>query len=161
MKWSINKRMIMKDGQVILDMIGTNNWNRPMYYGTTVSGETYHGLDAYFQLEGLMFRIAPIQASRQWGIGNVNTSETYNNLMNKYRFRSISNPKVYIDENKSRIISNYRNLFARLANALIDEGKKDSALTVLNKCMEIIPTSTVPANYFVAMMIEGTTVLAT
>lgn len=155
MKWSINKRMIMKDGQVILDMIGTNNWNRPMYYGTTVSGETYHGLDGYFQLEGLMFRIAPIQASRQWGVGNVNTSETYNNLMNKYRFRSISNPKVYIDENKSRIISNYRNLFARLANALIDEGKKDSALTVLNKCMEIIPTSTVPANYFVAMMIEG------
>ncbi|MGE0077778.1 MAG: DUF2723 domain-containing protein [Bacteroidales bacterium] len=155
MTWSLNKRMIMKDGQVLLDLISTNNWIRPVYYGTTVSSETYHGLEGYFQLEGLMFRIAPVKGSRQWGIGNVNTSATYKNLMEKYRFRSINDPKVYIDENKSRIISNYRNLFARLANALVDEGKKDSALTVLNRCMELIPVKTVPLNYFAVMIIEG------
>ena len=155
MIWSLNKRMIMKDCQVLLDLLATNNWVRPIYYGTTVSSETYHGLEGYFQLEGLMFRIVPIEGSRQWGIGGVSTTTMYDNVMEKYRFRSINNPNVYIDENKARIISNYRSIFGRLANALIDEGKKDSALTVLNKCMEVIPHSTVPLNYFATMLIEG------
>lgn len=155
MKWSLNKRMIMKDGQVLMDLLATNNWNRHLYFGTTVNSETYHGIEGYFQLEGLMYQIAPIASKKQWGLGNVNTSEMYDNIMNKYRFRSISNPRVYIDENKLRIISNYRNLFARLANALIDEGKKDSALTVLDRSMEVLPVKTVPLNYFALQLIEG------
>jgi len=155
MKWSLNKRMIMKDGQVLMDLIATNNWSRPLYFGTTVSSETYHGIEGYFQLEGLMYKIAPIASKKQWGLGNVNTAEMYENLMDKYRFRSISNPSVYIDENKLRIISNYRNLFARLANALIDEGKKDSALKVLDRSMEVLPVKTVPLNYFALQIIEG------
>jgi hypothetical protein len=60
-----------------------------------------------------------------------------------------------LDENKVRIISNYRNFFARLANALIDEGKRDSALTVLNRCMELIPPQTIQLNYFALSMVEG------
>lgn len=155
MRWALNKRMIMKDGQVILDLLASNNWNRPIYFGTTVNSDTYNGLDAYFQLEGLMYRVAPVQSLKQWGVGNVNTSELYDNIMQKYRFRSISNPSVYIDENKARIVSNYRNIFARLANALVDEGKPDSAITVLNRCMELIPHQSVPFNYFAVSLIEG------
>lgn len=155
MKWSLRKQMIMKDGQVILDLLATNSWARPIYFGTTVNSETYMGLENYFQVEGLMFRVAPLKEGRQWGVGNVNTATMYDNLMNKYRFRSINNPKVYIDENKSRIIANYRNLFARLANGLVDEGKKDSALAVLNRCTELIPDKTVPLNYFALPMVEG------
>jgi hypothetical protein len=79
----------------------------------------------------------------------------WENLMEKYRFRSLNNPKVYLDENKMRIVSNYRNLFARLANALVDEGKKDSAITALNRCMELIPPKNVPLNYFALSMVEG------
>lgn len=155
MKWSLNKRMIMKDGQVLYDLLATNNWERPIYYGTTVNSDTYHGLEGYFQLEGLMYRVVPIQSNRQWGVGGVNTAIMYDNLMNKYRFRSIADESVYIDENKGRIIANYRNQFARLANALVDEGKKDSALIVLNKSMELIPTKTVPLNYFAILLVEG------
>jgi hypothetical protein len=155
MSWSLNKRMVMKDGQVLYDLLATNNWNRPIYFGTTVNSDTYHGLESFFQLEGLMYQVAPILSSCQWGLGNVNTAEMFDNLMTKYRFRSISDTNVYIDENKLRIIANYRNLFARLANAVVDEGEKDSALVVLNKCMELIPTKTVPLNYFAVLNIEG------
>lgn len=155
MRWKLNKNMVMKDGQVILDLLGTNSWVRPIYFGTTVNSDTYHGLNKYFHLEGLMYRILPVEAGEQWGVGSVNTSEMYGNLMGKYRYRGLNNPKVYIDENKFRIVSNYRNLYARLANALVDEGKTDSALVVLNHCMEVIPASTVPLNYYVLPIIEG------
>jgi len=155
MTWTLNKQVVLKDGQVILDLIATNQWRRPIYYATTVSGETYLGLDKYFHLEGMMYRVLPIPASRQWGTGSVNTREMWENLMEKYRFRSLNNPKVYLDENKMRIVSNYRNLFARLANALVDEGKMDSAITALNRCMELIPPKNVPLNYFALSMVEG------
>lgn len=155
MVWTLNKEIVLKDGQVILDLLATNRWQRPIYYATTVSSETYLGLDKYFHLEGMMYRILPIQAKRQWGTGEVNTRDMWENLMERYRFRSLNDPKVYLDENKVRIVSNYRNLFARLANALVDEGKADSAIKVLNRCMELIPPSTVPLNYFALPIIEG------
>ena len=156
MVWKIKEDVIMKEGLVVLDLLATNNWERPIYMGTTVANDSYQNLNSYFQMEGLMYRIAPIKsAQKDYDFGKVDTKLMYDNIMNKYRFRSIANPKVYIDENNSRIIANYRSIFARLADGLIDEGKKDSALTVLNRCMEVIPPSTVPLNYLSLSMIEG------
>jgi hypothetical protein len=156
MVWKMSESMIIKEGLVILDLLATNNWKRPMYMGSTVSNDSYQNLDGYFQLEGLMYRIVPIKSARvDYDYGKVDTKLMYDNVMNKYRFRSIANPKVYLDENNSRIISNYRTIFARLAGALVDEGKKDSAITVLNRCIEVIPPSNVPFNYLSLSLVEG------
>lgn len=156
MIWKIKEDVIMKEGLVILDLLATNNWERPIYMGTTVSNDSYQNLERYFQLEGMMYRIAPIESNQvDYDFGKVDTKQMYDNIMNKYRFRSIANPKVYLDENNSRIISNYRNIFARLAGGLIDEGKKDLALNVLNRCMEVIPPRNVPFNYLSLSLIEN------
>jgi tetratricopeptide (TPR) repeat protein len=156
MIWKISENMIIKEGLVVLDLLATNNWERPMYMGTTVSNDSYQNLEKYFQMEGLMYRIAPIESKpTDFGYGKVDSKAMYENLMHKYRFRSIANPKVYLDENNTRIISNYRSIFARLASQLIEEGKKDSAIKVLDKCMEVIPSSTVPLNYLSLSLIES------
>lgn len=155
MQWSINKRMLLKDGQVILDLLATNRWKRPLYYGTTVNSNTYLGLNRFFHLEGLMYRILPIEAKSTGEIGDVNTSELYNNLMKRYRFRSIANPAVYLDENKTRIASSYRNLFARCANALYNENKPGAAKEVLKRCREVIPAKTVPHNLYSLSLIKA------
>lgn len=155
MHWALKKRMITKEGLVVYDLLATNKWERPIYYGTTVSSETFMNLDKFFDLEGMMYRIIPVETGKQWGLGSVNTQDMYVNLMEKYRFREIDNPKIYIDENKFRILSSYRNMFARLANALIDENQMDKAVAVLDRCMEKIPTSTVPLNYFSLSLVEG------
>ncbi|RPH31358.1 MAG: DUF2723 domain-containing protein [Bacteroidales bacterium] len=156
MVWKISEDVIMKEGLVVLDLLATNNWERPIYMGTTVSNDSYQNLERYFQLEGMMYRIAPIESKpTDYDFGRVDTKVMYDNIMNKYRFRSIANPNVYLDENNSRIISNYRSIFARLAGGLIDEGKKDLALTVLNRCMEVIPPRNVPFNYLSLSLIEN------
>ena len=156
MKWKVNENMILKEGLVVLDLLATNNWKRPIYMGTTVSNDSYQNLENYFRLEGMMYRIVPIYAGKKdYDFGKVDTKLMYDNIMKKYRFRSIANPKVYLDENNGRIISNYRSIFSRLADALIDEGKKDSAITVLNRCMEVIPPRNVPFNYLSLSLVEG------
>jgi hypothetical protein len=155
MHWRIPGNYLLKDGMFLMDLMANNNWDRPVYFAITVSSDTYQNLDKFFQLEGLAYRIVPIESVRDGGrYGSVDSEAMYNNLMNVYRYRSISNPKVYLNENSTRIISNYRNIFGRLARALVEEGKNETAVEVLDKCMEVIPHETVPFNFFALSLIE-------
>ena len=156
MRWKISKRMVTKEGQVIFDMLVNNNWQRPMYFGTTVASETYHGLDRFFDLEGMMYRVIPAVAPKnRYGVGSVNIADMYTNLMEKYRFRELNNPKLYVDENKYRTLSSYRNMFARLANALIDNKENVKAVEVLDRCLHLMPVEYIPLNYYGLPIIEA------
>ncbi|MEJ7659930.1 MAG: hypothetical protein WKG07_10045 [Hymenobacter sp.] len=44
--WSMGKRAIEKKNLVILDMIATNNWKRPIYFSSTVAPSRLHELAA-------------------------------------------------------------------------------------------------------------------
>ncbi len=156
MRWRLPANYLMKDGIFLMDLMAHNNWERPVYFAITVSSDTYQNLEKYFQVEGLAYRIVPIEAGQSGrNIGKVDTERMFNNLMNVYRYRSMNDPKVYLDENNTRIISNYRNIFGRLASELAAQNKKDSAILVLDKCIEIIPPSIVPFNFFALQLIEG------
>ncbi|MBN1768824.1 MAG: DUF2723 domain-containing protein [Prolixibacteraceae bacterium] len=140
---------ITKDQLMLLDMLYTNNWKRPLYFAVSVGTEKYLSLDKYFRLEGLAYRIVPIRSNSSDQLsGNVETDIMYDNLMNKFKWGGVNNPDVYVDENNRRMLTNIRNNFQRLAEVLIQEGKKDSAIAVLDRCMEMIPPEQVPYDYF-------------
>lgn len=136
-----NKSYLGKHEITILDMLVTNNWERPIYYAVSVGSEDL-GLRNYFQLEGLAYRVVPIRGSNK-----VNTDAMYDNMMHKFKWGGIENPNVYLDENNLRFTSTLRNMFSQLVGALIAEGKRDSALTALDYCMEVIPAKTIPHTY--------------
>jgi hypothetical protein len=79
----------------------------------------------------------------------------YENVMKKFRWGNMNDPKVYLDENNIRMLMNVRNTFVRLADGLIAEGKKDSAVTVLDRCNELVPNVKVAYNYFNMLMVES------
>jgi hypothetical protein len=145
----LNGSFITKDQLMLLDMLYNNNWERPLYFATSVGSDKYMSLDKYFRLEGLSYRIVPV-LSESTGLrrGSVNTEVMYNNLINKFKWGGLNKPGVYVDENNRRMLTNMRNSFQRLADALIFEGKKDSAIKVLDFCMEVIPPEKVPHGYF-------------
>jgi len=156
MRWRIPTNYVFKDGQFLMDLMAHNNWERPVYFAITVSTDTYQNLDKFFQIEGLVYRIVPIEVQQVGGrYGNVDSEILYDNLMNNFQYRSLADPKVYINENSTRIISNYRNIFGRLARTLNEEGKHDMAITALDRCMEVVPPETVPFNFFALSLIEG------
>jgi len=76
-------------------------------------------------------------------------------MINKFRWGGVQDSTVYLDENNLRMLGNFRNNFGRLAETLINEGKKDSARIVLDRCMEIMPHERVPFDYFMLQMIEN------
>ena len=147
--WNVNKSYVTKGEMMLMDLLATNMWDRPIYFAITVGSESYMKLEQFFQLEGLAYRLVPISTRNSDGqIGRIDTDIMYDNMMNKFQWGGINDPKVYLDENNLRMTMNLRNNFARLADALLDEGKKDSAIKVLDKCTEVMPNNCVAYNYF-------------
>ncbi len=137
------KHVLYRQELMILEMlsnINKNNWKRPIYFALTVGQDMYMNLENNFRMEGLAYRITPNSNAK----GGVNTEVMYDNMMNKFKWGGVDNPNVYLDENILRSCQTYRHLFTQLAKALIAEGKKDKALKVLDRCMQVLPPTTVP-----------------
>lgn len=138
------KRYIGKHELMILDMLANNQWERPMYYAVTVSGDQYLNLKPYFVLEGLSYRIMPLKPHE----GRVNTAVMFDNMVHKFRWGGLDSGKaLYMDENNVRMCKTQRNMFCRLVETLIQEGKTDSAKVALDRCLEVIPATMIPHDY--------------
>jgi tetratricopeptide (TPR) repeat protein len=149
---------------MILDLLATNNWERPVYFAITVGDDNYLGLQDYFQLEGLAYRLVPtkdtspesmMRSKSQQDFGWVNTEIMYDNMMNKFKWGGVDKQKLYMDENNIRMTMNLRSNFDRLAQNLIREGKKDKAIKVLDYCFKVLPENNVPYNYFVIQLADA------
>ncbi|HNP98385.1 MAG TPA: DUF2723 domain-containing protein [Bacteroidia bacterium] len=156
MTWSLDGNYLMKNDLMILNILANNHWKRPIYFATTVGSENYLNLEPYFQLEGLTYRIVPIRTDSKSDMvpGRVNTNIMYNNVMTKFAWGNMNKPEVYLDENNMRMTTNFRINFSRLAEELMNENKRDSAIKVLDKCLEVMPDKTIPYNYFMTKIAE-------
>lgn len=157
--WNLGGSALSKKDIMIIDLINNNNWERPIYFSMTVgnSASSFLYLDKYFQMEGLAYRLVPIQTPKQNEIdrGKIHTEKMYQNLMEDFKFGNMKAEGVYLDETTRRLSSNLRNMYGRLANALIAEGKRDKALEVLEKVMEEIPVDKFEHSYFTFNLIEA------
>ena len=140
------KDYLGKQELIILDMLRTNNWKRPIYYAITVSPDQFVKLDPFFQQVGMAYHIVPMETKNT--IRSVDTEKMYDNVMNKFKWGGVDQPGVYVDENVMRMCKSYRvALFSKLAAALMSEGKNDKALNVLDKAMAVLPPENVPLDY--------------
>ena len=165
----INKSSLNISELMVLDILATNNWERPVYFGIGMGQDSYMGFEKYFQLEGAAYRVVPIKTEENemyFDYGRVNTEILYDNLMNKFEWGNIKDPKVNIDHfhDNTIAIMKYRNTFLRLAEqimaeaelptqpddsvVLLDTAKVNKAVKVLDKCLEELPLYQVPADNF-------------
>lgn len=150
-EWEVSNNAIQKNMLGVMDILANFNWKRPIYFATTTGSDAYFGLEDYFQLEGLAYRLVPIRTTateQNPTASQVNTRILYNNVMNKFKWGNINDPSIYLSEDNTRLSMSFRNTFAKLAHALIDEGKKDSAMAVLAKEQEVFPHKIIPHNYY-------------
>lgn len=141
----LNKSQLM-----VLDIIANANWERPIYFGVGMGTEAYLGLEKYFQLEGAAYRLVPLETKDAgfMDYGRIDSDILYDNLMNKFEWGNIKDPKVNIDyfHDNTIAVMKYRNTFLRLAEQLHAEGKPEKAIAVLDKCMEELPITQVPVD---------------
>jgi len=143
--WKNGKSRLEKKHLIMLDIMVNNNWERPIYYSTTVGSSDYLGLGNHLQLEGLALRVVPIKNGR--GDGEVNSEIMYENLINKTFWDGMDDETRFFNENYLRFPSNCRNKFYRLAEQCARENNKEKALEVINFCFEKMPDKAVPYDY--------------
>jgi len=137
-----NKGGLYRQEMMILEMLNNINkddWKRGIFYAMTI-GEPPLKLESNSIKEGIICRIIPGTPDST----GVNTDVMFDNMVNKYKWGGIDNPKVYLDENNLRMCRTFRLLFGQLIEALLVKGENDKALQALDACMEKIPGSTVP-----------------
>lgn len=155
MRWDISKRQIYKNDLMVLDLIANNNWTRPIYFAVSVSPDAFVGLQKYFRLEGLAYRLVPVKTKTGQGYhGYINTDVMYENLMTHFVYGGIDKGDVYLDEGILRMCMNLRIQFCRLAEALIKENKKEKAIEVLDRVQTGLPVKNVPYNVIMIQMTE-------
>jgi len=157
-RWKINENLVQKNNLMMMEMLASFDWNRPVYFAITTGSDAYLNLMEYFQMDGMAYRLVPIQTKAEYNIGSygrTNTDILYDRLMNTFKYDGINNSNLYFDEHHMRSIRNYRSNFARLANELVLEGKNDSALKVMDYCMEVLPEKTVPFDFFMLPIAEN------
>ncbi|RZT97489.1 uncharacterized protein DUF2723 [Ancylomarina subtilis] len=156
MEWKLDQNAIEKSGLALYDLLLTNNWERPIYFSQTVPKSGYYGLQDYFRLEGLAYRLIPVKTKDSSGnMGQIDSHILYQNMMNKFKWGNINQEGIYADENIKRMCLNLRNNFLSLSNVLIAENKKDKALEVLDKSREILPNELSPYDYIALLMAEN------
>ncbi|MCB0430673.1 MAG: DUF2723 domain-containing protein [Flavobacteriales bacterium] len=162
-EWTINepggkpKRYLLKNHLMVLDLLAHNNWERPVYFAVTVGNDNYLGLEDYFQLEGLAYHLVPIKNNQRGPqVGRVEANIMYDNMMNKFAWGGMDSGKdIYLNDQNRRMVMNFRNNFARLAIALIQQGKNDEAEKALDHAVEVMPNSLAPYNYFITPIAEA------
>ncbi len=139
---------------MLLDIIRTNRWKRPIYFAVTCAPDSRIGLDEYLWFDGLAWRLEPRKVQRdQLGLNPVvlraNLFDTPDGFSTGprygYKYRGINDPRVSYDENTTRLMINYRTAFVRLAMYYATvESNPAKANESLGRMEALIPPSKIP-----------------
>jgi tetratricopeptide (TPR) repeat protein len=146
----LKNNYITMDHLLMLDILASNHWRRPVYFASAQEPRIL-GLDKYLQLDGYAYKLTPYKTSPKAidDIGVIDSETLYDKFMQQFSFASLTNPEVYLDNTHVGTISviGLRSKFARLAETLLNEDKKDKALKVLDKILQILPNERISFDF--------------
>ena len=161
---------LYKNDLALLDILATNNWERPIYFNQTSLMNVNLNFRDYVVQEGAAFRLLPVDSKKRRLANNsldteldlssvqnpVNSEVMYENVMNKFRWRELDNPDTYYttEDYKDKAVSVHRSYLNNLAATLISESKTEKARAVLVKSLETMPDVSVPYGIYNAEMVK-------
>ncbi|QOI97178.1 MAG: DUF2723 domain-containing protein [Flammeovirgaceae bacterium] len=153
MRLRVRRNSLLKQDLALLDLMLTNNWERPLYVNNTSLEQFNIDLRPFVVSEGNAFRILPIQ-NPDPRTRLVNTEVAYDNIMNKFRFRGLDDPNVFYSVDYRNFAQNHRSTFNDVAEALLNEKDTVRAREVLLRSLQVMPDKGVPYDFTNALMLE-------
>lgn len=131
MKIRLRGNVLEKKDLAFLDVLATNNWERPLYLNNTSLSQLNLDLREYVVQEGNAYRVLPVKNNRKDRENLVNTESSYDKMINQFGYRGLDNPDLYYNEDYKGFVQNHRGSLNSLAEALLDEGDTVRAKKVL------------------------------
>ena len=159
---------IIRSQLILMDILAHFNWDRPVYFSFSSGPDAYFGLEDYFQIDGLAYRLVPIKSKggRLTLDGRVNTTTLPDKLLhvfpNHARVDTVNNPerkqkpvypflwggindkRVYIPEETARMYGSLKSIYIQTANQLAEDGNIEKAEQILDKLDEIFNPEIIP-----------------
>ncbi len=151
------KSALPKNRIMMLDIIANNDWKRPIYFsGGSFDKAEYIWMKEYLQLEGLAYKLVPIQTINQssYEMGRIDTELMYN-VVKGWDWGNSGSSDIYHDTQTRTQGLSFRGNLARLTEALIDENKIDKAKDVINIAMTNMPVEYYGFYAFVEPYVDG------
>ncbi len=144
LKLDIKKSFLQKNDLAILAIIAANKWQRPIYFTSTQELEEL-GLEKYTRMEGMSYRLVPVDGSLNGGSSGVERDIAFKNMM-KFEYGNADKQGVFFDEENRRHLNDLRAAHGFLGLSLTNEriNKKDSARKVLQRYDQMVLSSNVP-----------------
>jgi hypothetical protein len=133
---------VTKGNLMLLDLIATNNWERPIYFNNTSLATIGFDMSDHVVMEGLTYRLLPIQKPDNQD-ELVNTEIAYKNVTEEFAFRGMNNPDNYFDDEYRRFTSNHRSVLNSITIGLMDEDKMDKARDIQLLSLEKFPNEAI------------------
>ncbi len=138
-----------KKDLALLDVLATNNWERPVYVNHTSLSQFKIDLSPYAIQEGHTSRILPIKNPNPRK-DFVNAELSYDNLVNQCAYRGLNNGDIYYSEDYRNFVLNHRSAFNAVAQALIDKGDMEKAKKTLLFSLEKMADVAIPYDHTAA-----------
>ncbi|RZK42568.1 MAG: DUF2723 domain-containing protein [Pedobacter sp.] len=140
-EWEFKKNHVLKSELAMFDILAHNNWERPIYFASSLSEDTYIGLDKYLYLEGFAYRLLPLQPSKQENFSKTeqtNNQLAHRNFVNKFELGGFKTAK-YLDPESRRVMQGTLSFANTLTRNLIQENRIEQANQVMQKTLASIP----------------------
>ncbi len=137
--------ILYKNRLLMLDIVATNNWERPIYFtGGSFGDDDYLWMKDYLQLDGVCFKLIPINTPvdprSPYDMGRIDADKSYD-IIKKWYWGNSGDPSIYHDRETRTNAITYRGNMARVVEQLIIEGKPDKAKEVMDIAMEKMPVN--------------------
>lgn len=145
-----NYPYLYKHKIALLDIVASFLNKQAICFASTTSID-FKGVFMYnFQTEGLISNITEdIKTDKE----NQTNIELTQDILDKFIAKGIDE-KARKDDNKKRVILNYRNAFSGLVNAYLEEGQKEKALEIAEKSLQIFPDKYAKYDYYTLPLIR-------
>lgn len=140
----------------LLDIFATNKFDRPLHFMSQYAQKEILPLQQLCQAEGAVYRLVPYVNPNRKVVGQngVDTEKGYDLFVNRFRWGNLQDPKTAVDPESAGYASTIRYQYVQLAKALNFERKHDSAIRVLDKCLEFFPDNKVPYDGVMVYVVE-------
>jgi len=139
-EWEVRQNALYKNDLMLLDFLANNNWERSLYFANPNALEKVIDLDEYCHLEGAVYKFMPVKAKDYIpGLGGVHANKSYDVIMNDFHWGNLNDPSVTVDRESYRHARILKQNFLRTAQALMNTGKPDEAVAVLDSCLYYFP----------------------
>ncbi len=123
---------------MIIRILQANQWERPVYFAATVGNIDRLGLNPFLESEGLALRVRPYRVTE------ADAEKIESNLLDKYQYRGLNDPKANLNIDTIRMLTNFRQPFLMLARYYLMNHQPGEALRILGEMSERISPEVVP-----------------